>query len=181
MRKPLLLLPLFVVVTLGCSEGAKDRLTRFFFEVPEGTSDDAANTEAASPDEATTAVAAPEPRYVSVHAPYRDKRCGGCHDTANRMRVFDDQAAACAACHQRYFTDAVEHEPVAGGDCDTCHLPHRSTFSYLLKGTVLESCADCHDPDDLGEEGHDVPSVENCTACHDPHFGSAPYLKSKES
>jgi len=175
--KVLVLFALSAVVVFGCSEGAR----RFFFEIPDGTSPEAAETEAAVPAESAPPGAPPEPRYASVHAPYREQQCGACHDAGNEMRVIEDTSASCgaAACHQRYFSEAVEHEPVAEGDCAMCHEPHRSTFSHLLRGSVVQSCADCHDPDDLGEEGHEGPEVKNCTACHDPHFGSAPYIRAK--
>ena len=173
MRKILILLPASVVITLGCSEGAR----RFFFEIPDETKAAATGEETATPVAQPPAAVAPEPRYASVHQPYAEHQCDACHDAGRQMRVVENLADACGECHQRYFGDAIEHEPVAGGDCGSCHQAHRSQHPRLLKDTVPALCGECHDPDDLGEEGHDVPNVKDCTACHDAHFGSAPYLK----
>ncbi|MFH0980838.1 MAG: cytochrome c3 family protein [Planctomycetota bacterium] len=180
MRKVFLLSSFSVVVAWGCSEVTRDRLTRFFFEVPDRTETKTAEAATTLPAEETPSGALPEPQYASVHVPFAERRCGGCHDAARHMRVVDDLASACRQCHEGFFGGAVTHEPVAGGQCANCHQPHHSRYPYLLKATPLETCTQCHDaPEDLSRPAHGGPEVENCTACHDPHFGTAPYLKPK--
>ena len=178
MRKIPLFIPLCVVIFLGCSEGSRDRLVRFFFEVPDTAEAEpgAVQAEAAAPE--IPSAEPSEPRYASVHSPILERNCAGCHDARQQMRVVDDLAAACRTCHERFFGDEVGHGPVAEGECDTCHEPHRSRHLHLLKAPVLETCTECHDePEDLSEEAHGVEGVENCCTCHDPHFGTGALLK----
>ena len=177
MRNVLLVCLLVAVVVMGCSEGTRDRLNRFFFEVPEDAAAEATGAEPAAPD---ADVIPAEPKFASVHEPYESRACDRCHDVETR-RVIEDASVACGGCHARFFSDEVEHEPVAGGECAMCHVGHRSAYPSLLRGAMPAACADCHDPDDLDEEEHDGDNVENCTACHDAHFGSAPYLKPEKS
>ncbi|MCK4658702.1 MAG: hypothetical protein KAV82_04195 [Phycisphaerae bacterium] len=181
MRKTTVLIPLFAVVALGCSEGARDRLTRFFFEVP-GQTETAADNGEKPASARQTAADQPEPQYASVHQPYAEHQCSACHDVGQRMRVVDDLASACGTCHKRYFGEEAAHGPVADGDCSECHMSHRSRYAHLLKSTVRDSCTgDCHDPDDLSDvDAHGGPDADNCTTCHDPHFGSSPYLRAGE-
>jgi predicted CXXCH cytochrome family protein len=99
------------------------------------------------------------------------------------MQVREDMLDSCRECHPRYFSDAVRHDPVSSGDCDTCHQPHRSELLHLLRQPVYNTCVDCHDePEDLSEEAHggdilESGAVKNCTVCHDPHFGAEKLLR----
>lgn len=183
-RRPLVpvacVIPVGLLVLLGCSPDARERAKHFFFEIPEETESDVASKHAApSPEERSTSTLPPR-KYASVHRPYKEQRCSSCHDSAQRMQVRSDLADACTACHPRYFSSEVAHGPVTDGECTACHHLHRSERPHLLKQRIVDMCAECHDPpEDLSEEAHSVENVENCTACHDPHFGEDMLLKTE--
>ncbi len=182
MRKLGLAVSIVLIVSLGCSQAARDSFKHWFFEIPEQsevTSEAPAAEPESSSAKAETAPHQVESKYLSVHAPYADRQCNRCHDPEQRMAVRDDLEGCCLSCHRQYFDeDTIEHSPVADRECLTCHDLHRSTQLSLLKGSVLELCAPCHDePSELSEDAHGGEGVENCVRCHDPHFGEAPYLK----
>lgn len=174
-----------LILVIGCSQAARNRLERFFFEVPQ-------ETKSASGSQATPTLATYEPprlppppsHFTSVHPPFRKRQCTQCHDpTAEREnRLRDNITNACQGCHVRFFSQEVGHQPVIDRQCLTCHFPHRSIQRALLRQPILETCTDCHDdPEDLSEEAHGREGVERCTGCHDPHFGQPPMLKSGRS
>jgi predicted CXXCH cytochrome family protein len=165
------ILPVLVVVVLGCSQAARDRMMHFFFEIPPAETPAAEQMadrgeSATKPEE----LQLPPSRFQSVHAPFAQRACLKCHDQQRRMLVRKDAAKQCEACHPRYFSDEVEHDPVAQGACADCHLPHRSVHPHLLKRPVYETCIECHDEDDLTET-HEGVDIKDCSACHDAHFG----------
>jgi predicted CXXCH cytochrome family protein len=184
-----LLVVLGVLVVVGCSAGARDRLMRFFFDIPEQSTAGATTSGehgdgGAPPDSAPTGSAGPErltlpdDRFASVHPPFAERSCAVCHDAGQRMRVREDVQTACRTCHQRYFSEEVGHFPVSQGDCLTCHDPHRSRVSALLRQGVRETCTDCHEsPEELSQPAHAGDGAGNCTRCHDAHFGKSPLLK----
>lgn len=173
--------PLWVLIGIGCSPAARDRVHRWFFDVPnEAESSNAEATQ--SPSESWGLQRSTEIRFASVHPPFMQRECMQCHDAGNRMRPRDDLLDSCKSCHARFFSDEVGHAPVSDGDCAICHNMHRSLKPHLLTQDVATLCTDCHGgPEELSEEAHRGKGVEQCTRCHDPHFGSGNLLKLSKS
>lgn len=177
MRKVVTILAVCLTIGIGCSQASKDRIKRFFFEIPDGQRAPAVAQyrEPGRP----LALMLPPPRFKSSHPPYVRRECKSCHDAEDRMKPASDFLARCQVCHARFFSADVGHPPVIQGECTTCHEPHRSMQPALLTMAVFDLCIDCHDePEDLSEEAHGAGNVENCIACHDPHFGDSPLLRS---
>lgn len=178
MRRLGWLMPVCVVVAVGCSQASRERLKHFFFEIPDQEEPAATVEKPATPAEESPTLVRAESKYLSQHPPYGNRQCNACHDPEKRMGVREDLLDACASCHERFFDeDQVGHSPVAEGECRECHVLHRSERFSLLKASVFDLCAECHDPDDLDEDTHGGAGVENCTRCHDAHFGESPLLK----
>jgi len=93
----------------------------------------------------------------------------------------------CYQCHSKdEFTKKIQHAPVAGGMCLSCHLPHSSPNDSLLIKDAFQLCSQCHE--DIRKKPHVVfgspprghelagrkdPNRENkefgCISCHVPH------------
>jgi predicted CXXCH cytochrome family protein len=182
MRVILVTSPLVIALLIwGCSSGARERLTHFFFEVPAEPSAPApADTGGETTRPASTVTATPAARFVSHHDPYRERKCASCHESTGRMQVRENYADSCKSCHPSYFTEAVGHSPVSDGDCALCHLPHQSENPALLRQPLYETCVDCHEPPaELSQPSHAGAGVRNCLQCHDAHFGQPPLLKKR--
>jgi len=163
---------------LGCSSAARDRLARFFFEVPPPAQADSTESASATVASEPPRVVLPGSPFRSVHSPYQSRSCLECHDAATRMQVRQDLLEACSDCHTDYFSPRVGHMPVSQGECLTCHDPHRSVQPSLLRASMPAVCVDCHDaPEDLSAPAHSAKGVEQCTRCHDAHFGTGKLLK----
>jgi predicted CXXCH cytochrome family protein len=108
-----------------------------------------------------------------AHAPYRENRCGACHNptTGNLFRT--PQQGLCRECHAEVTREPTYlHGPVAVDDCLFCHHPHGSAYDGLLLASPDATCARCHDREELTEGPHHATVGEQtCTACHDPHGG----------
>ena len=62
-----------------------------------------------------------------------------------------------------------------------CHAPHATNFKGLLKKSVKDTCADCHDdiPAKQTKSVHQPVDDGDCLACHKPHAvrTKKPWLK----
>lgn len=181
MRTSRWLIPTVCLLIVGCSMAARDRVMHFFFEIPDNAGDNDGTTVASSSKSAQPAepqLELPETRFRSQHKPYMTRMCAECHNQEERMEVRGDFLQQCRTCHTKYFSEAIEHPPVADEECMACHQPHRSVEPFLLRQSVLDTCVDCHDePEDLSEDVHGAEGVENCISCHDPHFSTGVMLR----
>ena len=125
--------------------------------------------------------------------------CTDCHNPhgafaptwrmASRPRMLDQVLAneePCLKCHSEKRGPFVyEHEPVRVEGCETCHYPHGSTNSRLLRRPVVFTlCLECHNgADSFGRQNAGIlaltsshnladPRYQNCTTCHVRVHGS---------
>ena len=59
--------PLCLGLALGCSQTTRDRLARFFFEIPEGSQPQETQDTAAPASDEPSIATLPETKYVSLH------------------------------------------------------------------------------------------------------------------
>lgn len=85
----------------------------------------------------------------------------------------------CLRCHaEKRGPFAFEHPPVRVEGCESCHLPHGSANSRLLKRPVVFTmCLECHNgsssaPTQTASHNMADPRFQNCTACHVRIHGS---------
>jgi predicted CXXCH cytochrome family protein len=161
----------------ACSEPTRYQVLSFFFDgvpkpgtkppkgypAPGGTDTDL------GPSSRPAAVA---PTYS--HPPYRENRCGVCHDAGSGLLVRTPQQGLCRSCHPDVPGDvAYVHGPVAVGDCLYCHRPHSSFHPKLLVKEGSAMCLDCHDGKQLTMCPHrEAGEGTTCGECHDPHGGA---------
>ena len=126
--------------------------------------------------------------------------CTDCHNPhgafpatwrmASRPRMVDQSLAneePCLKCHSEKRGPFVfEHEPVRVDGCETCHYPHGSVNSRLLRRPVVFTlCLECHNGVSAGfgrlnnsvlatSPVHNMsdPRYQNCTVCHVRIHGS---------
>jgi DmsE family decaheme c-type cytochrome len=125
--------------------------------------------------------------------------CTDCHNqhgafaptwrVAARPRMVDQSLSneePCLKCHsEKRGPFLYEHEPVRVDGCETCHYPHGSTNSRLLRRPVVFTlCLECHNgADSFGRQNAGIltltnshnmadPRYQNCTTCHVRVHGS---------
>ncbi len=134
----------------------------------------------------------------SVHAPFADGDCTGCHNphgsTVKKLlgprrqmeqtpvggvlrypKVDSTAVSLCQTCHREKLAawrdKPVQHKPFKDGTCNKCHAPHQADAEHLLTKAANAICQTCHNPADLKSAAHrgiDL-STANCASCHDPH------------
>ncbi|MBI5015758.1 MAG: cytochrome c3 family protein [Deltaproteobacteria bacterium] len=116
---------------------------------------------------------------ANVHFPLTQGKCSVCHGGGDERSVkIETPAARCRMCHpfEREMRARGEklHDPVASGECTTCHDPHMSGNRAFLRRSESETCRDCHEiaAADKGRKLH--PPAATCTECHGAHGGSKP-------
>ena len=114
-------------------------------------------------------------RSYSLH-PAMEEGCGSCHVEERGKLRQKDQKTACYGCHDDFGKGGKPgiflHEPVAAGECTSCHDPHFSARSKLQKSG--KGCMECHDAPSGKRIVHAPIRLGQCTGCHDPHAGVAP-------
>ena len=125
-------------------------------------------------------------------------QCSDCHNphgafaptwrSGLRPRMVEQHGneEACVRCHSDKRGPFVfEHAPVRIEGCETCHMPHGSTNTRLLRRPVVFTvCLECHngagnfgrngigEPTQTGTHNMFDPKYRNCTTCHVAVHGS---------
>ena len=168
-------------MVIGCSEGARDRLMRFFFEVPDPvvTDGDASTTPPAEAAiDLTSALAATRPTDGWIlHPPYEMQQCTECHAADAGMSFDASIDTACRQCHAPFFESTRRpHMEDLDTECRACHHPHRSEESALLRSPQPDLCWECH-PASLAETPtHAAAAGRSCTECHEVHYSDRPHM-----
>lgn len=121
--------------------------------------------------------AATGPRARTVHyahPPYRENRCGTCHNVQDGQLQRSPEEGLCLTCHSELAREPTFlHGPVAVNACTFCHHHHTSIYPQLLLEDPATICFGCHEEDDLTTgPHHEERSTQPCLQCHDPHGGS---------
>ncbi len=165
------------------------------------------------------------PLAQSIHGPFEaSEGCTLCHqphDSNFKNLLSTPPSQLCLTCHnktiQSKFGNVIQniqqqieelptvHEPVALGECTSCHNAHYSTQHTLLQMSYPEKeyasfnadnyamCIECHDSIMVEEETTTYTGFRNnqqnlhfvhvnrekgraCGICHQPHAGSLPKL-----
>ncbi len=164
---------------MACADATRQRVLRFFFDgVPEPGAEPPVGypaPEGADFQEAPAEPGAPRPaaRPIFPHAPYRENRCGACHDPQSGSVNRTPQEGLCRGCHPDVPGRArYVHGPVAVGDCLFCHHHHGSPYPGLLLVETNDTCYRCHDRQSTSAAlYHAGLESRLCTECHDPHGG----------
>ena len=114
----------------------------------------------------------------SIHPPYEEKNCKGCHDFEAKNMLIAPNEQLCEICHVDFVKGNYVHGPVAVRDCVACHLPHNSENKSLLKESLSGICNKCHHEERLAAQMHDavIQSNMDCVDCHDAHGGDKLYF-----
>ncbi len=114
----------------------------------------------------------------SIHPPYAQKNCQGCHDFKSANLLIRPKNQLCFVCHKNFIKGSNVHGPVSVGACLACHFPHDSQNTFLLRREKTALCAKCHQEKRLAYNMH-VRVIEHhmaCVDCHDPHSANAKYF-----
>lgn len=184
-RRVLWLLALLALLC-GCDPVARHRyLTTFFDDVPSLPDVEQYCAEAME-KEAKQAADAQHPKKAqpvyeaSIHPPYGDKRCNGCHqsDKTSVSGLLKPENELCFMCHPAILKHRFAHGPAAEGDCLACHLPHESSYPALLAREPGKVCEKCHSEPRSAAAMHDRIKEHgaDCISCHDPHSGESRFF-----
>jgi predicted CXXCH cytochrome family protein len=113
--------------------------------------------------------------------------CGRCHiDTASyQAKLAEQSKQAKAAVKTGVQKGDFTHEPVHGGNCSACHVPHASDSGRLMRNaSVVDGCGTCHDwlkhnSHPMGEKVRDTRNKNvsvNCLSCHRSHGTGYRYM-----
>lgn len=168
---------LILLETSCTTTRTKDEWLRVFFDgVPtEEERQAAANPAVEQPPESKHAEVAARlatvlVRPTSVHSPYEDHDCKGCHESSYSQKLRGTVKEVCLSCHEDFPTEAKSvHYPVEEGECLECHSPHESEHPFLLVRPRATLCVECHDDLVDAQNKHDPAEEGECLECHSPH------------
>ncbi len=176
-RISIIIISIALLLHIACSSANRYRVLTFFFDgvpVPGAVPQVGYSREGGDVpiDEVDTKVITPIVALIA-HMPFRENRCGKCHnaETGGLFRSVED--GLCLMCHAKPQTQyAYVHGPVAVNACLSCHHHHTSPNKHLLLNDDSTMCFQCHDREDL-EEGphHQEQDARSCTQCHHAHGG----------
>lgn len=114
----------------------------------------------------------------SMHEPYSEKNCNGCHDKTTGNGLVASKEDLCFRCHTNFIKGTMVHGPVAVRDCLACHVPHDSSYPSLLKVERSQVCLSCHREKRAALALHERVAERKmlCVDCHDPHFSNVQYF-----
>lgn len=118
--------------------------------------------------------------WKSVHIPLRHKDCAGCHASPEKLsELLWPERQLCATCHDDVVNEMEKPKPgthvhaaLESADCTTCHDPHASKESHLLKEPTASLCVTCHDMTDapLKNAHNGITQFKgSCLVCHKGH------------
>jgi len=127
---------------------------------------------------ATKMSAANSRQQSSIHPPYAEKRCEGCHDKSTASGLIKPRNEICFVCHPTIIKSTFVHGPASVGSCMECHDPHSSPYPSLLKTDKALICATCHREKRAALALHTRVAARGllCTDCHNPHAGTIQYF-----
>lgn len=126
--------------------------------------------------------------YDNVHKPVVGKMCSQCHEEPTSQTPFKTKKEGyelCRGCHSNMMNEAFSknrlHWPlVTKQGCLSCHTPHASAETALLKGPAMRVCGSCHEDtiarQDRAQKKHAPVKEGNCTVCHAPHSSDSTFL-----
>ncbi|MBU5614525.1 cytochrome c3 family protein [Geomonas azotofigens] len=175
-----------VALLCGCEPAATHRfLTTFFDEVPalppvEQYCEEVLEQKAARAESGKGATAQAPVYQPSIHPPYAEKRCNGCHEAEKTTisGLLKPETELCFMCHPNILKHRYAHGPAAEGECLGCHLPHEGSYPSLLARDPLKLCQKCHSEERSAAGMHDKIQAKGvrCIDCHDPHSGDSRYF-----
>ena len=87
---------------------------------------------------------------------------------------FASDSCMTAECHSDLGKSKFVHDPVAGKECDACHVAtekkhpgEKGAFELAEESPAL--CLQCHDDPGEGKKHTHPPVKEDCTNCHNPY------------
>lgn len=164
----------------ACSENARGRLARVFFDVPSAATDEAGAAAFTSvgverrvrrPTHGLSQAWVSPASFASKHPPFLQRHCATCHDESRAQQPRTNYLDVCRECHADVFVATpFSHGPFAAGACHQCHRPHASQFEILFVRPEPALCTDCHE---MAHKpicsGRRAGVAAPCTACHEPH------------
>ncbi len=121
----------------------------------------------------------------SVHIPFKNGWCTGCHDPHASDQLMDlklEPAELCLSCHNmnlRYGQAKVKHPPYQQNACLGCHVPHASNNTKNTRLAMPYLCMNCHPTVAQAMNMavlHPPFSQAMCTMCHNPHGSDYPRM-----
>ncbi|MFH0980191.1 MAG: cytochrome c3 family protein [Planctomycetota bacterium] len=172
---------LAAATSVTCSPQTRYRVSRFFFDgvpepgaLPPPPGYPGGPTRAGAEGPAQPGEQWAPARTVYAHPPYRDNRCGACHNPQTGELFRTAPEGLCRNCHPDVPGKApYVHGPVVVSDCLFCHHYHHSYYPKLLLEESTATCFRCHDVAGLTTGPHHANAVRTaCVECHDPHGGT---------